>query len=268
MKRINKKLAMSTLIILALSMLWIQTVSAHKIPADCLGSGLGINLYTNVQSAYIGNAISYTVDVFNGTGSGPIVCNVSNIQAYIVTPDGQSHPISLLRTSLLNGEIDTYPNVVTYTARAQDVKAGNILTATASDTGDIHQNDTDSQGGGNHGVNVEVLTALAPSQTPTETPMSAGPPNAPTTPTTPTSPTTPSQIPPTTSGGGGGGGGNSVPLVSPTIIVSPSITVPIIPNLPNTGLPFQERNTLWNITILISIFTLISTLLVTNLIRK
>ena len=55
-----------------------------------------------------------------------------------------------------NGQSDYYSNVVSYVVRAQDVRPDGTVRATASDTGIIHQNDTDSQGGGNQGVNTEV----------------------------------------------------------------------------------------------------------------
>jgi hypothetical protein len=50
--------------------------------------------------------------------------------------------------------------VVTSTARAQDATPDGILRVTASDTGVIHQNIVDSQGGSNQGLNVHVLDDL------------------------------------------------------------------------------------------------------------
>ncbi len=147
---------------LAILILMLCTTStyAHRSPDNCSGSGLNINLYANNSQFNLGDTVTFSVTIFNGLNVGPIVCDATSIEASIVTPDGQTHPISLLRTSLTNGQTDSYSNVVSYTVRAQDVSADGILTATASDTGVIHQNDTDSQGGGNQGVNLTIIVPV------------------------------------------------------------------------------------------------------------
>jgi hypothetical protein len=152
------KIFAKTSLVVILLVLSVTTAFADRRPVDCTGSGLQIGLYAHPSSVYIGDTISFDVVVFNGINSMPIVCDATDIQASLVTPDGISHAISLTRTSLSNTDQDTYSNVVTYVARAQDVTTGGILTATASDTGVIHQNDTDSQGGGNQGINISVMT--------------------------------------------------------------------------------------------------------------
>ncbi|MBI3417238.1 MAG: LamG domain-containing protein [Verrucomicrobia bacterium] len=129
---------------------------AHESPIGCTGSGLGILLFTDTADVHIGDTLNYSVTVFNGTGTGPVVCDATAIQAFVVTPDGVSHPITLVRTALSSGQSDFYPNVVSYVVRAQDIQSDDTVRATASDTGIIHQNATDSQGGGNQGVNTEV----------------------------------------------------------------------------------------------------------------
>jgi len=134
---------------------------ADRSPEGCTGSGLNISLEVNAPQVHIGDTISFGVTVLNGNGVGPIVCDASDITASLVTPDGVNHPITLVRTTLLNGQSDYYPNVVTYTALAQDVKPDGTLMATASDTGTIHQNLTNSQGGGNQGVNITIISAPA-----------------------------------------------------------------------------------------------------------
>src|SRR3954470_5541264 len=138
--------------------LWCCATSAlaHQSPPGCTGSGLGILLFTDSPDVHIGDTLNYSITVFNGTGSGPVVCDSTLIQAFVVTPDGVSHPITLTRTTLTSGQSDFYANVVSYVVRAQDVQPDGTVRATASDTGVIHQNDTDSQGGGNQGVNTEV----------------------------------------------------------------------------------------------------------------
>ena len=89
-------------------------------------------------------------------GSGRIACDATGIRAFIVTPDGATNFVTLRRTTLHTGESDFYPDVVGYTVRAQDIRPDGTVRATASDEGDIHQNDTDSRGGGDQGVNTEV----------------------------------------------------------------------------------------------------------------
>jgi uncharacterized repeat protein (TIGR01451 family) len=129
---------------------------AQGIPPGCTGSGIGITLYTSAPDVHIGDTICYGVTVFNGTGSGPVVCDASNIVAFIVTPDGVSHPVTLLRTYLSNGQSDYYPNYVCYVVRQQDIRPDGTVRATATDTAIIYQNDTPSQGGANQGVNTQV----------------------------------------------------------------------------------------------------------------
>ncbi len=217
-----------------------STVSAHKSPADCTGSGLGITLFANAPQAHIGDVISYSLNIFNGMGGGAAVCDASDISASIVTPDGTSHPIALRRTALSNGDTDSYPNVVTYTAKIADVQTNGTLTASAVDTGAIHQNITDSQGGGNQSVNVTVVPIVLPSPTPSPTysPTSSPTPSptfsptpsqtpSPTSTPAPVTPVVPvSVIPPPT--GGGGGGGSSypsriMPSIGITKVATPSV---------------------------------------------
>ena len=210
------------------SVVFVGTASAHRSPADCSGSGLGINLYSDVVEVSIGQVITYSLDVFNGTGSGPIVCDASEITVSVTTPDGAAHAISLTRTALVNGNLDLYPNVVRYTALSANITGNGILAATANVSGTIHQNDTNSLGGGFQGLNVTVLVS-----TPTPTP-------------TPTIVVIPPIVPPvvtvTTPPSGGGGGGIYVPNPEPTVAATSSVinvivpVVPVqIPLFPNTG---------------------------------
>ena len=130
---------------------------ADQSPPGCTGSGLGINLFTSSPDVHIGDTIKYSITVFNGiAGTGRVVCDATGIQAFIVTPDGASHPITLNRTTLTSSQLDFYADVVSYVVRAQDILPDGTVRATASDTGVIHQNDTNSQGGGDQGVNTEV----------------------------------------------------------------------------------------------------------------
>ncbi len=138
--------------------LFTPVALAHRSPEGCTGSGLGMALSSDKSQTTIGDIVSYDLDIFNGIGVGPIVCDTTDIITSITTPDGQIHPIILLRTLLTNEQSDFYPNVVTYIARTEDVNVdGRTLRATATISGSIHQNDTDSEGGGNQGVNVEVI---------------------------------------------------------------------------------------------------------------
>ena len=134
---------------------------ADRSPPGCAGSGLGISLFTSVRDVHIGDTIYYSVNVFNAAlpacdagATNPAMAGA--IRAFVVTPDGVTNPVVLRRTYLLPGQSDFYTNVVSYVVRAQDLRPDGTVRATASDEGDIHQNDTNSRGGGDQGVNTEV----------------------------------------------------------------------------------------------------------------
>jgi uncharacterized repeat protein (TIGR01451 family) len=129
---------------------------ADQDPPGCTGSGLGIILYTDAADVHIGDTLHYSILVFNGSATGPVVCDATAIQAFVVTPDDISHTITLTNTSLASGQANFYSNVVAYVCRAQDIQPNQTVDATASDTGVIHQNINNSQGGGNQGVNTQV----------------------------------------------------------------------------------------------------------------
>jgi uncharacterized repeat protein (TIGR01451 family) len=132
-------------------------VRAERVPANCTGSGLGIALFTSIPDVHIGDTLRYSINIFNGVaGSGRIACDATNITAFIVTPDGVTNHVTLLRTLLHQGESDFYLDVVSYVVRAQDIQPDGTLLATARNIGNIKQNDTDSIGGGFQGVNTEV----------------------------------------------------------------------------------------------------------------
>jgi len=134
---------------------------ADRNPPGCLGSGLGISLFTSLPDVHIGDTISYTVNVFNSPfpacnagETNPAVAGA--IKAFVVTPDGVTNNITLRRTFLAPGDSDFYTNVVSYVVRAQDIRSDGTVRTTAVDQGDIHQNDVNSSGGGNQGVNTQV----------------------------------------------------------------------------------------------------------------
>jgi uncharacterized repeat protein (TIGR01451 family) len=130
---------------------------ADRSPTNCTGSGLGISLYTSIPDVHIGDTLFYSINVFNGSlGSGAIACDASSITAFIVTPDGVTNNVTLIRTTLTQGQSDFYSNVVSYVVRAQDIQPSGTLLATARDIGVIHQNIVNSIGGGFQGVNTEV----------------------------------------------------------------------------------------------------------------
>ena len=122
---------------------------------------MGISLYTSLPDVHIGDTIKYSVNVFNqpfpACDAGFADPGVAGaIRAFVVTPDGLTNNLTLRRTFLAPGEADFYTNVVSYVVRAQDLLPDGTVRATAADQGDIHQNDTNSRGGGNQGVNTEV----------------------------------------------------------------------------------------------------------------
>src|SRR5262249_9460515 len=129
--------------------------SAHESPPGCQGSGLGISLFADKNRAHVGDTILYSAAVFNTPFPA---CDATDIKAFVVTPDGLTNFIQLRRTALTPGDSDIYTNVATYVIRAADVRADGTVRAQAFDNGAIHQNVTDSTGGGFQGVNTIIVT--------------------------------------------------------------------------------------------------------------
>jgi hypothetical protein len=140
-------------------------------PPGCAGDALDIFLYTSSPDVHIGDTICYSIIVFNGNGGSSIMCDASNIQAFVVTPDGNSHVIPLAtlttaaweggtthpgRTYLSNGQYDYYTNVVCYVVQATNILSDGTVRATAQDIGIILHNDTPGIFGGFQGMNTEV----------------------------------------------------------------------------------------------------------------
>src|ERR1035437_678476 len=96
---------------------------ADRTPAGCTGSGLGISLFTSIPDVHIGDTLFYSVLVFNTPFPA---CNASEIQAWVVTPDGVTNTVTLLRTTLEPGQSDLYNNVVSYVVRARDILSDEI----------------------------------------------------------------------------------------------------------------------------------------------
>ena len=119
-------------------------MSANLDDAPRTGSELGISLFASISAGQVGDALLYSVRVFNGAlDSGSTASDASGIQAYIITPDGKTNIVSLVRTTLHNSESDFYPHVVSYIVRAEDVHADGTLLATARGIWVTHQNDPD-----------------------------------------------------------------------------------------------------------------------------
>ncbi len=201
--KLNTTYFLTATFTLLLFVLWASPAFGHRSPDTCNGSGLNIMLFVDKTEARIGDIISYSVTVLNGTGGVNTVCDATGISASILTPDDRNHTISLSRRELSHTERDTYSNVVTYTAHSRDLNMGTFV-ATASVTGTIHQNDTNSLGGGEQSVKTTLIS-------------------------TPTSVVVPPVVPPVvvpsvtvTSSGGGGGGGGFLPL--------PLINITKVPN--------------------------------------
>lgn len=159
--RIGRRGVAATVAGAVLLLLGAPVAQADRSPAGCTGSGLGISMFTSVPDVHIGDTIQYSVNVFNAPFPA---CDAGftnsalagAIKAHIVTPDGLTNILTLRRTFLAPGESDFYTNVVSYVVRSQDLRTDGTVRATASDEGDIHQNDTNSHGGGDQGVNTEV----------------------------------------------------------------------------------------------------------------
>ncbi|MGA2243344.1 MAG: hypothetical protein ABSH11_15070, partial [Verrucomicrobiota bacterium] len=102
---------------LVLLLVGAPAARADRSPPGCLGSGLGISLYTSLPDVHIGDTIYYSVNVFNTPFPA---CNAGEtnaatagaIYAFVVTPDGVTNNIVLRRTFLAPGDSDFYTNVV------------------------------------------------------------------------------------------------------------------------------------------------------------
>jgi uncharacterized repeat protein (TIGR01451 family) len=140
---------------LAMGLLGAATpAEAQADPPGCLGSGLGIALFVDRSQARVGDQLNYSVLVYNNPFPA---CKVSDVAAWIVTPNGVTNAIVLRRTTLGPGESDTYSSVASYTVRNEDLEEG-IVIARAYDTGKIHQSDVLSDGMASQTVNT-LITA-------------------------------------------------------------------------------------------------------------
>src|ERR1700685_1993069 len=112
--RISRHFTFAGLIAGLLFLLFSEdSARADRSPTNCTGSGLGISLYTSIPDVHIGDTLSYSVNVFNGSAGSPaIACDASSITAFIVTPDGVTNNVTLIRTALVQGQADFYSNVV------------------------------------------------------------------------------------------------------------------------------------------------------------
>jgi uncharacterized repeat protein (TIGR01451 family) len=146
----------ASLAVLLLLLFSAPSVRAQAVPPGCVGSAIGVSLFTAAPDVHIGDTIVYSISVFNGLPGNPTSCDASNIVASITTPDGAVHPIALTRTYLSHGQSDFYPSVVSYVVRAQDIRTDGTVRATAEVTAIILQGETPSTGGANQGVNTEV----------------------------------------------------------------------------------------------------------------
>jgi hypothetical protein len=73
---------------------------ADRNPPGCLGSGLGISLYTSLADVHIGDTIYYSVNVFNtafpACDAGETnAASAGAIKAFVVTPDGVTNNLTL-----------------------------------------------------------------------------------------------------------------------------------------------------------------------------
>ncbi len=131
-------------------------VRAQGTPPGCVGSAIGISLFTAAPDVHVGDTIFYSASVFNGLPGNPTSCDASNIVAWITTPDGVVHPIALTRSYLSHSQSDFYENVASYVVRAQDIRPDDTVRAVAEVTAIILQGETPSSGGANQGVNTVV----------------------------------------------------------------------------------------------------------------
>lgn len=111
--------------------------AAEGIPPGC-SADIQISLHGDMGVARIGDTIRYDVNIMNGHQTPRIVgCQATNIHAWVTTPDGVVHPMTLLRTTLNDLEYDSYPSVVSYIIRAIDVKPNGRVESVANVTAAI-----------------------------------------------------------------------------------------------------------------------------------
>ncbi len=144
---------LSVLIFFA-GILLLPSAQAQQDPPGCTGSGLGISLFVDKMVAHVGDTLHYSVIVYNSKFPA---CKVSEVRAYLATPDGVTNVITLKRTTLNPGEGDQYDNVAEYVVREEDVKGGMVTTATY-DLARIHQNEDLSYGQAAQSVNTRIVT--------------------------------------------------------------------------------------------------------------
>lgn len=133
------------------------TARAGTVPPGCTGSGLGISLFTSSPDVHLGDTLKFSVGVYNGIPGGErAVCDATGIAAGIVTPDGRTNMIPLMRTTLHAGEGDFYNDVVSYVVRAQDLLPDGTVPARAFIDGNIDRSNADGRGGWQLEVKTEV----------------------------------------------------------------------------------------------------------------
>ena len=64
-----------------------RTVEAHRSPATCSGTGLGVQVFADKTFAVEGQTITYSVSV-NNQLIGAIPCDVTNATVNVELPDG------------------------------------------------------------------------------------------------------------------------------------------------------------------------------------
>ncbi|MCL5097740.1 MAG: hypothetical protein M1608_09480 [Candidatus Omnitrophica bacterium] len=132
----------------------VSSVVADQDPPGCAGSGLGIALFVDKTQAHVGDTLKYSALVYDYPFPA---CKASEVQAWVVTPDGVTNQIKLVRTVLNPGVSDYYENIATYVVRAQDV-VGGVVKGKAVDIAKIHQNVTLSDGEAEQTVNTVIVT--------------------------------------------------------------------------------------------------------------
>ena len=120
-------------------------------------------MFTSSPDVHIGDTLTYDVTVFNGitNSSGRVVCDATAIQASLVTPDNVNHPITLVRTSLSQGEFDFYTNVVSYVVRAQDVQPDGTVRIKCSGEAEARTFESESKMTVERVVGLDVPTTVA-----------------------------------------------------------------------------------------------------------
>jgi hypothetical protein len=134
-----RRITVTTLLVMAaLLLVGVGPASAAQSPAGCTNNDFVMNLGKSVNSAHIGDPVTYTVSVGNPNTSGS-GCDVDINTASGTAPNGVTTNLPACTGSFPIGTPVTVCGTFTYTIAAADVQNNNV-TASATVDGLLHDN--------------------------------------------------------------------------------------------------------------------------------